>query len=157
MTPLYDPPMDDIEILAGKLERYFSARPEVAMAFLFGSAARGQQTRESDLDVAVHFYPKTRALEWEEEREYGEADQIWGDVDAIAGVDTDLVVLNQAPATLAYAVLDEGRPIVVKDAALYWRFFLTISSAAEDFREFAREYHAIKLRCQSSSEADETS
>ena len=64
------------------------------------------------------------------------------------------MVLNQAPATLAYAVLDEGRPIVVKDAALYWRFFLTISSAAEDFREFAPEYHAIKRRSRSLSEIE---
>jgi uncharacterized protein YutE (UPF0331/DUF86 family) len=124
------------------------------MAFLFGSAARGRQTEDSDLDIAVYFYPETGALEWEEEGEYPAADAIWADIDRITSSDTDLVVLNRAPATVAYAALEESRPIVVKDIALYWRFFLTVSSAAEDFREFARDYWEIKRRSGSLSEID---
>ncbi|MBF8277415.1 MAG: Polbeta protein [Candidatus Brocadiaceae bacterium] len=36
------------------------------MAFLFGSYAKATAHRESDVDIAVYFRPKTKYLEWEE-------------------------------------------------------------------------------------------
>lgn len=146
--------MPQLEILLRQLAGYFEGRSDVAMAFLFGSAARARQTRDSDLDVAVYFYPQSGALEWEEDKEYSAADGIWRDVERIASCNTDLVVLNRAPATVAYAALAEGLPIVVKDIPLYWRFYLTVSSAAEDFRAFARDFWEIKRRSRSLSEVD---
>jgi hypothetical protein len=86
------------------------------------------------------------ALEWEEEIEYPTSGEMWADINMIAAANTDLVVLNNAPATVAYAVLDENKPVIVKNQSLYWCFFLTVSSAAQDFREFAREYWEIKQR-----------
>jgi len=146
--------MDNLDGLCENLRNYFATRSDIAMAFLFGSAAREEQTVDSDLDIAVYFYPKTKALEWEEETEFPSTDEVWGDIDSITSSNTDLVVLNRAPATLAYAVLNESRSIIIKDTALYWRFFLTISSAAEDFRQFAREYWEIKHRSRSLSDVD---
>jgi len=146
--------MDSPDVLCEKLKPYFMSRSDIAMAFLFGSAVRGNRTSESDIDIAVYYFPGTRALEWEEEINYTATDEIWAEIDAITSANTDLVVLNNAPATLAYAVLDENRPIIIKDQSLYWRFFLTVSSAAEDFREFAREYWEIKQRSLSLSEVD---
>ncbi len=146
--------MGRLESLCLRFERYFQGRSDIAMAFLFGSVARVQQTEDSDLDIAVYFYPQTGALEWEEDKDFPSLDDLWREVDAIASANTDLVVLNRAPATLAYAILEDGRPIIVKDIALYWRLFLAVSSAAEDFREFARDYWEIKRRSRSLSEID---
>ncbi|MBI4136344.1 MAG: DUF86 domain-containing protein, partial [Candidatus Vogelbacteria bacterium] len=72
----------------------------------------------------------------------------------IVGKRTDLVILNRAPSTLAYSILQDGKVIVVKDIGLYWRFFLLISSAAEDFREFVKDFWTIKQRSFSLSEID---
>src|SRR3989344_3522997 len=136
------------------LKDYFAKRPEIVMAFIFGSAVKGQETQESDVDIAVYFKPVGRALEWEEQYEYAKEDEIWGEVEKIVGKCTDLVVLNRAPSTLAYSVLQDGKVIVVKDIGLYWRFFLLISSAAEDFREFVRDFWIVKQRSSSLNEID---
>jgi uncharacterized protein YutE (UPF0331/DUF86 family)/predicted nucleotidyltransferase len=140
--------------LRARLRDYFLSRTDVAMSFLFGSAARSRQTADSDLDVAVYFYPHGAAVEWEEERDYPEEDRIWAEVERITSIDTDLLVLNRAPATVAYAVLEENCPIIVKDHSLYWRLFLTVSSAAEDFRRFTREFLEIKQRSRSMNDID---
>lgn len=136
------------------LKDYFSKRSEVSMAFVFGSYAKARAMKESDFDVAVYFKPEGRNIEWEEEREYPSEDQIWGDVEEIVGIDTDLVVLNRAPSTLSFAVIQEGIPIIIKDPSLYMEFYLIISSAAEYFREFVKDFWEIKQRSMSLSEID---
>lgn len=39
------------------LKEYFSNRCNIAFAFLFGSRAKGNATKLSDIDIAVYFYP----------------------------------------------------------------------------------------------------
>ena len=125
------------------------------MAFVFGSAVKGTATTESDVDIAVYFTPKGKELEWEETQVYHDKeDKIWGDVEHIVGARTDFVVLNRAPATLAATVISEGVPITIKDYAMYLRFFLNISSAAEYFREFTSDFWAIKQRSRSLTDID---
>ena len=146
--------MGKLDSVTEKLKEYFLQKNNVAMAFLFGSFARSQHTADSDLDVAIYFYPKTNRLEWEEDYQYPEENIIWREVENIVCRETDLLVLNRAPATISYAVLYEDVPIIIKDNSLYWRFFLSISSAAEDFREFTRVYWAIKQRSKSLTDID---
>ena len=136
------------------LRDYFLNKPNVLMAFVFGSYAKGRETSESDIDIAVYFRPAGRNVEWEERRDYEDEDRIWSDVEKITGINTDLVVLNTASSTLAWSVIREGIPIVIKDRCCYLKFFLTVSSAAEYFREFTREFWAIKQRSLSLMEAD---
>lgn len=64
------------------------------------------------------------------------------------------MVLNRAPSTVAFSVLQNGVPLAIKDRSLYWRFFLLISSTAEDFRAFARDFWESKQRSRSMSEID---
>lgn len=136
------------------LKEYFLKRPDISMVFLFGSYARQEALSESDLDIAVYFKPRGRMLEWEEAESYPQEDSLWSEIEKIVGVRSDLVILNRAPATLAFSVIQEGVPIVIKDRSLYLRFALTVSSAAENFREFTKEFWAIKQRSKSLSEAD---
>lgn len=144
----------DIEKKIRLLKDYFAQRPEIAMAFVFGSYAKGAAIRESDFDVAVYFQPQGKALEWETTEAYSQENAVWSDVEKIAELPIDLVVLNRAPATLAFAVLQEGIPIIVKNRGLYLRFFLMISSAAEYLMEFTKDFWAIKQRSASLSEID---
>lgn len=147
-------PMAYLENTIQALRDFFSTRPDVLMAFVFGSFARGTETVESDLDVAVYIVPEGPDIEWEETRDYKAEDEIWSSVERITGRDTDLIVLNRAPSTLACSIVQEGIPVIIKDPALCLRFSLLVSSAAEDFREWSRDFRAIKQRSMSLTDVD---
>lgn len=137
-----------------ELKAYFSEQPEISMAFVFGSYAKGKEIIESDIDIAVYFKPDSRELEWEENKNYEREDEIWGRIERITGLKTDFIVLNRAPSMLAFSVIQTGKPIIIKDYTLYLRFLLTISSAADYFQEFTRDFWEIKQRSQSLSDID---
>jgi len=62
-----------------KLKEYFKGRDDIAFAFLYGSQAKGNATRLSDVDIAVYFYPQQRhPIEFEEEIYYDGENNIWG-------------------------------------------------------------------------------
>lgn len=124
------------------------------MAFVFGSYAKKRQIKESDFDIAVYFTPEGRAIEWENTKHYSEEDEIWLDIEKIVGIKTDFVVLNRVSSTLAFSVIREGIPVIIKNRSLYMRFFLVISSAAEYFREFIADFWVIKQRSMSLAEDD---
>ena len=87
--------------------RVLDGRAEVRLAYLFGSAARGEDRRSSDLDVGVVFSPiPAPAL----------LDQLGTDLEAATGRRVDLVVLNEAPPLLTHEAICAGRPIVCRDA-----------------------------------------
>jgi predicted nucleotidyltransferase len=52
--------------LEGILKEYFEKREDILMAFLFGSYAKAISHRESDVDIAVYFRPRSGFLEWAE-------------------------------------------------------------------------------------------
>ena len=136
------------------MKEYFENRQDVEMAFLFGSRAKGQETSESDADIAVYFKPKSGQLEWEDETEYENENKIWSDIEKILGINTDFIVLNRAPATLADSIIREGEPIIIKNKKLYFDFFFRVTSTASDFRDFVKDFWEIKERSQSLSPQD---
>lgn len=83
-------------------------RPDVRLAYVFGSVAAGRARRDSDLDVAVLFaeppVPATLDLLAEE-------------LEAAAGGPIDLVNLGTAPPLLMHEIIRVGRCIVSRDAA----------------------------------------
>lgn len=89
--------LDDLKI---RIRQSVLARlPEVWAIYLFGSAARGDSWRDSDLDVAV-LLPPDQALEqpWE----------IAGQLGSELGRDVDLVDLRRAGHLLCMQVLADG-------------------------------------------------
>lgn len=108
------------------LKSYFQTRNDVMMAFLFGSAARGMATRRSDVDVAIYLVNKY-SIE--------DINHIAVELENLLGKDVDLIVLNQANASIAWAAL-RGIPILIRDRAFYLRYMLDVSREAEDFREW---------------------
>lgn len=144
----------DIKEKIKLLKDYFVKRSDVSMVFVFGSYAREQEISESDFDVAVYFNPKGKVLEWEETTSFKDEGKIWSDIEKIVCLNTDLVVLNRTPSTVAFSILQDGIPVIIKNNSLYLNFFLTISSVAEDFREFSRDFWAIKQRSLSLKPAD---
>lgn len=144
----------DITEKINKLKEFYVSKPEISMAFLFGSYAKNKQISESDVDVAVYFKPESGELEWEEEKEYPTEKEIWRETENILGIDTDLVVLNRVSCALADEVLRTGIPVIIKDRDLYLRFWFLIGGTAEDFRQIVFDWWTISERSRSLTDED---
>jgi predicted nucleotidyltransferase len=122
--------------LIEKLKEYFSQRKDAAFAFLFGSQAKGNANRLSDVDIAVYFYPhKRHPIEYEESVFYDGEDEIWGNLQQLLKKEVELPVLNRVSASVAASAI-RGIPLVIKDWGLYLDFMEIITDVAEDFTEF---------------------
>lgn len=118
------------------LKSYFGNRKDIAFAFLYGSQAKGNATRLSDVDIAVYFYPQERhPVEYEEEVFYDSENEIWGDLQQLLKKEVELLVLNRAPATVTASAI-RGIPLAINDWGLYIDFMEVITDVAEDFMEF---------------------
>ncbi len=110
-----------------KLSSRFAGDKNVRMAFLFGSADRGTAISESDVDVAVYL-----------ESEDAEG-TLWTDVERLLGRNVDLVVLNRAPASVAWSAL-RGTPLLIRDRGFFIDYLLRVSEEAESLADFNLDY-----------------
>lgn len=128
----------------GILKEYFEKREDILMAFLFGSYAKAISHRESDVDIAVYFRPRSGFLEWEEfDMKHEAEDEIWLDIERLLKRNVDFIVLNRARSSIASSAI-KGRPIIIKDRGLYLDFMLRVTAEAEDYREMVEDYWRIK-------------
>lgn len=88
--------------------------PERKVRDPFGSHARGKATRRSDVDVAVYFA---------DAHDLTSVNGIAAELEALLRKDVDLIVLNEANASVAWAAL-RGIPLVVRDRAFYLQYML---------------------------------
>jgi predicted nucleotidyltransferase len=115
----------------------------VIAVYLFGSTARGQAHRDSDIDVAV-------LLDW---RTYPDATSrfearlaLTGAVGAQLGRnDVDLVVLNDAPPGLGRRIVTEGRAVFVADREEDHAFRRNAMLRAADVEPWLRRMRRLKL------------
>ncbi len=118
------------------LKKYFENRKDIAFAFLYGSHAKGNATRLSDIDIAVYFYPKERhPIEYEEEVFYDAENEIWTELQRFLRKEVELLVLNRVSAGVAASAI-RGIPLAINDWGLYIDFMEIITDVAEDFMEF---------------------
>lgn len=93
----------DLGAIQPQLEACFAGRP-VVLAYLFGSHAAGSARRDSDVDVAVLLADSLSI-----EQRYAERLGLIGALMRLLGTDdVDVTVLNEAPVSLAMAVLRSG-------------------------------------------------
>jgi len=118
-----------------KLKKYFNKRKDIAFAFLYGSQAKGNATKLSDVDIAVYFYPNNRhPVEYEEKVYYDSEDEVWGDLERLLKKEVELLVLNRVSSSVAASAI-RGIPIMINDWGLYLDFMESVTSQAIDFRE----------------------
>ncbi len=102
------PRLIDIDAQLPSLVDYLQRYPGLAAAFLYGSYGTPNQTPRSDVDLALLFEPGP---------EIKLADQLRLEAD-IAGIlredDVNVLVLNQAPVPLRFAVLAQNRPLLIR-------------------------------------------
>ncbi|MCD6574175.1 nucleotidyltransferase domain-containing protein [Candidatus Aerophobetes bacterium] len=126
------------------LKEYFKKEENVILAFIFGSQAKGISGEDSDLDIGVYL------------KDEKEEDKLWTKLNRITRYEVDLVVLNSAPASLISNIFKTGLLLVIKDKKLFWDMYLTKTSEAEDFYEFAKSWWDIYRRSKSLIPEDKT-
>lgn len=90
------------------LETFFDKEGEVLIAYLFGSYAKGTQTAESDIDVAVLLStPPHRVLEYYL--------HLVNELSRVLGSEVDLIILNMAPPMLKHQVIKYGKLVYCRD------------------------------------------
>ena len=96
----------------------FADRPEVILAYLFGSHARGRPTPISDIDFAVLL---SDTVSGEKYLDYQIA-LMQSLAPIFRSDEVDVLILNQAPPLLAYKVIVEGKILVCRDEVARIRF-----------------------------------
>ena len=88
--------------------RILEAERGVAYAVFFGSSARGSAHADSDADVAIE-------LTADVARDVRALGDLAARLESAAGRPVDLVLLDEAPAPLAYRIFRDGRLLVERD------------------------------------------
>lgn len=95
-----------------KLKKIFSRISEkygIVYSILFGSFSQGYEWKESDLDIAVKlkeslpFKKKLRLIS-----------EISGEIERETGIETDVIILNDAPLGLKFEIFKNGKTIYSK-------------------------------------------
>jgi predicted nucleotidyltransferase len=92
------------------LRHALEGEPGIAYALLFGSGARGTGHTGSDADVAVELAAGAA-------RNPQALGRLMARLESAAGRRVDLVLLDEAPAPLAYRIFRDGRVLVERDRA----------------------------------------
>lgn len=127
-----------------KLKMWFETQKDIVLAFLFGSQAKGYARPISDWDVGIFLVQESK------EREQ----KIWKELERIVGAEVDLVVLNRAPAKVAWPIVGTGITLTLKDHDVYMKEVRRLSEEADAWYTTADEYYRTFMRSASLSEAD---
>lgn len=92
------------------LRHVLEAEPDVAYALLFGSSTRGTARPDSDADIAIEL---TAGAACDVRTLGGLAARL----ESTAGRPVDLVLLDEAPAPLAYRIFRDGHLLIERDHA----------------------------------------
>lgn len=120
------------------------ARSGVAVAWLFASGARNEDTEQSDLDVAVLARSGRQPLD------LLEISELTGTLEALLGESVDVVAFERAPLQLRARIVLEGQVLYSQDEPLRVRTVVDTQSRWEDLRpalaEMDRAYLAAVAR-----------
>lgn len=115
--------------LEGAIRAVLAAREDIVLAYLFGSAADGRFTPDSDVDVAVW---AARPLETQTRME------LIRDLGRTTGRPVDLVDLSVTGVPLLQQVLTTGRELLCRDRAAKERLIIRMLNDVEDFLPLRR-------------------
>jgi predicted nucleotidyltransferase len=98
--------------LLDRLRERAASLPEVRLAVLFGSMARGQGRKDSDVDLGLLLKPVSRRERLHVEAELARA----------AGREVDFINLDEAPPLLRFEITRDGVVILEREEGLWTRF-----------------------------------
>lgn len=124
--------------LAERLKECLEERPEVVLAVLFGSHARGREREGSDVDLGVELAPGAPAFETLQELEVS--------LSRALGRFVDLVDLKKAPPLLRFEIARDGLLLVERRPYAWADFKARAMIDWWDWAPYARRIHAAAVR-----------
>jgi len=109
--------------------------PDVELAVLFGSAARGDNQRRSDLDLAVRL----------KEDSAQDLSRVQVTLARVTGQEVDLVPLDTSPPLLRFEIARDGVPLVERKPHAWADFRARAMIDWWDWAPTARIIHAAHL------------
>jgi len=106
---------------------YFERKAEISALYIFGSAAKGRETAESDIDIAVLINDQKkgrRTYETLKKTYYAASPKL-------SSRPVQIVILNMAPPFLKYRIIKTGKVLFDKNRRL--RVSLTANAIIEYF------------------------
>lgn len=126
----------DLDQYRDALERYFASLDGVVAAYLFGSHARGRAWAHSDVDVAVLLEGRP-----DNDRCFDMRLEVIGGLMGILHTnDVDVLILNQAPPALRYAVLRDGILLFCRDRQALIEFRVRALNEYLDFKPILKRH-----------------
>jgi len=125
----------DPAAIEARLRTFFEGAPQGAVAvYLFGSMARGDAGRDSDVDVGILFAAEPPATL--------DAPQfaIEAELERLLGRPVQVVALNRASADLVHRVLRDGRLVLDRDRSARIRFEVRSRNEYFDMAPIRRLY-----------------
>ena len=122
--------------LLERLRQRAASLPEVKLAVLFGSTARGQARKGSDVDLGLLLKPISRR-----ERLHVEAELAWA-----AGREVDFIDLDEAPPLLRFEITRDGIVILEREEGLWTRFKAKAMVDWWDWSPYARRIEEAAIR-----------
>jgi len=99
----------DINNIKRRIEKYVSSHKNIAVIYLFGSAATGKMRPSSDIDIAVMSTSGINGFE---------RITMETELSNLLHMDVDLVVFHQAQALLQHQILKYGHLLYEGDASV---------------------------------------
>jgi predicted nucleotidyltransferase len=121
--------------VAERLELVLEATPEVDLAVLFGSAARGEERPDSDVDVGV-----LRLDSSSEHRAFVEAA-----LGRAVGRTVDVVYLDEAPPLLRFEIARDGVPLLERSPHAWADFRVRAMRDWWDWAPYARRLNEAAI------------
>ncbi len=132
-----------MESIEKTLQAYFQNRPEVVLAYLFGSFVKSKTGHFNDIDIAILVTPSLEK-ELDQQMPYGYGAYLNTEVAHVLKYSSiDLVLLNHAPPLLLRQVISTGKLIFCKSEMDRIRFeiaSLKRYSDTEHIRRIKRLY-----------------
>jgi len=130
---------DELRENVPKLEVYFANKPQIVLAYLFGSQARGEAHPDSDLDLGILLAESIPEREYTEQRL-----EIIGDLmQLLRSNEVDILILNEAPLVMRYQVISRGKLLFYRDRQAAIDFRVRALNAYFDFKPILDHHRKV--------------
>ena len=108
----------DLESDIRRIIDYFKSKDEISALYVFGSAAHGKETAESDIDIAVLINDRKKGVKTYESL----AKTYYAASPRLSSRPVDIVILNTASPFLKHRIIKTGKVLLDRNRKLRVRF-----------------------------------
>ena len=118
------------------IKSYFKQKPEVIAVYLFGSYAKGDEHRTSDVDIGILLQGSDRASAADKRIEY------MVELSKLLKKDIHPVMLNSASEALIRQIFLKGKCILIKDSQELSKYKMMMITRITEFAYYRNMIHS---------------